>query len=118
MKTITKTCIAGIALSAALLASTDALADTLAYFPNQVGGTIQLTDARCATGNGLMTGSVDSSGELVAAGCWHYSEPNIVVVWDTGGMRFYSPSIITMTEAGKRATADSGKRVSHQRKSM
>lgn len=110
MNTISKACIAGALTAAALLGAARANATGIvAYLPNQVGGTIQLTDAPCKTGDGMVALSIDSSGSPALAGCWVYLEPNAAVTWNDGTLRWYDANALTFTSYSSRYTKKPGK---------
>lgn len=83
------------------LSASAAHATVLAYTENQAGGLIQFTDNPCAI-SGYEADITDAGGNLREQGCWMWSEPNVVVTWNTGNVMYYNGANVIMTDAGKR----------------
>lgn len=103
MNNITKACVAGALAAAALIgvAKHANASGILAYAPNNSGGTIQISDEPCKSGDGKLALIINASGEPVLGGCWQWIEPNIAVTWNTGDVRMYTADAWTFTDYAK-----------------
>lgn len=80
-----------------------AQAGTMATLPNEVGGTINFTDAKCNTGNGFVVMSTHPNGRFIT-GCFFVMDEFVYTSYDGGGannQRVYKVDDLTLTEYGR-----------------
>ena len=87
-------------LSLALVAI-PAVADVVAYMPNNGGGQIILTDRKGNCQSGLFAFTRGSS-QRTTFGCWSLSEGFVFVRWSDGDVRTYYESDFTVVPKGKK----------------
>lgn len=100
-------------LAAALALGLSAQAGTIVQFPNDVGGTINLSDEQCPEMDNLLIAySTHPQGDVLF-GCWVYVDDGAMVTWRTpsGGrrVRFYTTEGMTITDYGRTVQKNRGK---------
>lgn len=70
-----------ITVIAAVVFTTEANAETLAYTKNELGGKIVLTDTKCTSGVGSVAYSTNPRGQTLL-GCWVYDDVFVHILWE------------------------------------